>query len=315
MKYDVIIIGGGAAGLTAALYASRRNLKTLILSQDIGGQGTMASTIENYPGIEEIKGPSLMMNFMNQAKKFGAEIKMGEVSEVKKISEGLSISISSGENFESHSLILAFGLSHRHLDVPGEKELIGKGVAYCATCDAPLYKGKNVAVVGGGNSALDAALLLAQNSPKVYLIHRRDKFAGEAVLVSQVEKNEKIEIIYNAEVKEIKGKNFVEKIIVSAGEKDKELTVEGVFVEIGFEVKADFIKDLVKQDQRRQIIIDKDNKTSQDGIFAAGDATDISHKQVVISAGEGAKAALSAHKYLQEKGLTKGGGIDWGQRK
>ena len=213
MKYDVIIVGGGASGLTAGLYTSRRNLKTLILSQDIGGQGTTADTIENYPGIEEIKGPDLMLNFMNQSKKFGAELKMSEVAKIEKLDQGFKVYTSSKDSYEANTIILAFGLSPRHLNAPGEKELIGKGVAYCATCDAPLYKDKTVAVVGGGNSALDAALLLAENSPKVYLIHRRDKFAGEEFLIDQIEKNEKIEIIYNAQVKEIKGEDSVEKII------------------------------------------------------------------------------------------------------
>jgi len=314
MKYDVIIIGAGAAGLSAAIYTSRRNLKTLILSEDIGGQAAMAGTIENFPGIEETTGPKLMTEFFSQAQKFGAEIKTEEVKSIIKQGEEFLVKTNT-EEFQAPALILAFGLSHRHLNVPGEEKFIGQGVAYCATCDAPLYKGKTVAVVGGGNSALDAALLLAKNSPKVYLIHRGDKFSGEAVLINQIQENPAVEVLFSAVIKEIQGDKSVEKITIEQNNQSQELAVAGVFVEIGYEVKADFIKGLIKQDEKNQIIIDQDGKTSERGIFAAGDVTNISFKQVVISAGEGAKAALSAHKYLQSKSLTRGVFIDWGKKK
>ncbi|MDZ7798937.1 MAG: thioredoxin-disulfide reductase [Patescibacteria group bacterium] len=315
MIYDVIIVGAGSAGLTAALYASRRSLNPLVLSQDIGGQTATTHIVENYPGINKIEGPNLMLNFMNQAKKFGAEIKIAEVKKIKKDKEKFNLKTSSHESYQGHAVILAFGLSHRHLNVPGEDKYMGKGVVYCATCDAPLYKEKIVSVIGGGNSALEAALLLAKNSPKVYLIHRRDKFRGENVLAKQVLDNKKIEVIYKAQAKEIKGNDSVNKLIINQENKEKEIEVEGVFIEIGFEVKADFIKDIVKLDKKNQIVIDQDCRTSEEGIFAAGDVTNTSYKQIVISAGQGAKAALSAHKYLQQKGLAKGGFIDWGKRK
>jgi len=315
MVYDVIIVGAGSAGLTAALYASRRDLNTLVLSQDIGGQTATTHVVENYPGIEKTEGPNLMLSFMNQAKKFGAEIKTAEVKEIKKEDKKFNVKTSGNESYQAHAVILAFGLSHRHLNVPGEDKYIGKGVAYCATCDAPLYKGKKVAVVGGGSSALEAALLLAKNSPRVYLIHRRNEFRGESVLVKQVLNNKKIEKVYEAQVKEIKGNESVNKLIITQKNKEKEIEVAGIFVEIGFEVKGDFVKNLVKQDEKKQIITDQDGRTSAEGVFAAGDVTDTSYKQIVISAGEGAKAALSAHKYLQKKGLAKGATIDWGGRK
>lgn len=314
MKYDVIIVGAGAAGLSAAIYTSRRNLKTLVLSEDIGGQGATAGTIENYPGIEETTGPELMTEFYGQAQKFGAEIKTGEVLSLEKKGKEFLVK-TNAEEFMAPAVILAFGLSHRHLNVPGEEKYIGKGVAYCATCDAPLYKGKTVAVAGGGNSALDAALLLAKNSPKVYLIYRGDKLSGEDILIKQASNLPNIEILFKTQIKEISGETGVNKIIISQNNQVKELETAGVFVEIGYEVKAGFIKGLVKQDEKKQIIIDLDGKTSQEGIFACGDVTNISFKQVVISAGEGAKAGLSCHKYLQSQGLTKGVNIDWGKKK
>ncbi|MFH1367051.1 MAG: FAD-dependent oxidoreductase [Patescibacteria group bacterium] len=314
MKYDVIIVGAGAAGLSAALYTSRRNLKTLVISEDIGGQGAMAGTIENYPGLEETTGPKLMTEFYSQAQKFGAEIKTEEVLSIQKKEDKFLVKTNTKESTAS-AVILAFGLSHRHLNVLGEEKFIGKGVAYCATCDAPLYKGKTAAVVGGGNSALDAALLLAKNSPKVYLIYRGDKLSGEDILIKQILSQPNIEVLFKTQITEIKGEASVNKIVISQNNQEKELETAGVFVEIGYEVKSDFIKGLVSQDEKKQIIIDLDGKTSEEGIFAAGDVTNISFKQVIISAGEGAKAALSCHKYLQSQGLTKGVFIDWGKKK
>ncbi|MFA5069759.1 MAG: FAD-dependent oxidoreductase [Patescibacteria group bacterium] len=312
MKYDVIIIGAGSAGLSAAIFASRRNLKTLLISEDIGGQATNAGLIENYPGVEAADGATLMMNFLKQAQRFGAEFKGEEAIGLTKKGNEFLVKTNNGE-YLSSALVLSSGLSHRHLGVPGEEKFVGRGVAYCANCDAPLYKNKTVAVVGGGNSALDAALMLAQNSPKVYLIHRREIFRGEEILINQVLKNKAIEILYDSAVKEIKGENKVNQIIVEQKGKNVTLNVEGVFVEIGYEVRADFLAGLVKQDEKNQIIVDHQGRTSLPGVFAAGDVTDTPYKQLVISAGEGAKAALACHQYLQAQGKTKNIFVDWGK--
>ncbi len=316
MVYDVVIIGGAAAGLTAAIYTTRRAMKTLVVTQDIGGQAASTPDVENYPGFEHIDGLELMQRFQKQAKKFGAEFVFAEVKEIKK-KDNTFIVRNNDKEFEARAVILAFGLTHRHLGVPGEDRLGGKGVSYCATCDAPLFKNKEVAVVGGGNSALDAALLLSQLAKKVYLIHRRDKFRGEEFLANKVQAADNIEILYNSKTKEISGETVVEKIIVTdvADEsKVREVPVQGVFVEIGFQVKADLIKNLVKLDDNKQIIISSDCETSEPGIFAAGDVTNISYKQIIISAGEGAKAALQAYKYLNA-GASSAIGIDWGSKK
>ncbi len=316
MVYDVIIVGGAAAGLTAAIYTCRRAMKTLVITQDIGGQAAITPDVENYPGFEQVDGLELMQKFYKQAQKAGAEFVIEEVKAIERGPDTFKV-VNNTSTHEARAVILAFGLTHSHLGVPGEEELIGKGVSYCATCDAPLYKNKEVAVVGGGNSALDAAILLSKIAKKVYLIHRRDKFRGEEILVKKVKEADNIEILYNNKVVEIKGEQVVNGIIVvniNDEQQKKEIPINGVFVEIGFRVNADFIKDLVKLDNKNQIIISPDCETSIPGIFAAGDVTNISYKQIVVSAGEGAKAGLQAYKYLNA-GKNSAIGIDWGKKK
>lgn len=317
--YDVIIVGGGAAGLSAAIYTSRRALSTLIISQDVGGQAATTAEVENYPGAGFVAGPELMQKFLTQAQEFGAELLMGEVTKVEKAENDAFAVHTTSDVFHSNAVILAFGLSHRHLDVPGEHEFIGKGVSYCSTCDAPLYKEKHVVVVGGGSSALDAALLLVKYGNSVTLINRTAEFTGEPVLVERVQQEQKITAKHNAALQEIKGSARVESVVVGPvdgepgkGETLETLAADGVFVEIGFRVKPDIIKGLVELDARNQIIISRDNETSVPGIFAAGDVTTISYKQIVISAGEGAKAALQTYKYLLTKRGARPLRTDWG---
>ena len=297
--YDIIIIGAGPAGLTAGLYSSRRALKTLILSKDLGGQAAITYDVENYPGLDLIDGLSLMKKFADQAAKFGAEIRYGEVKKIKKEKNIFSVQTEK-ESFQARALILAFGLLPSDLNVPGEKEFKGRGVSYCATCDGPLYKNKTVAIIGGGNSALDATEYLAKLAAKVYLIHRRDQFRGEEFVVEQLKKNPKVEMVLSSEIKEIKGSRIVESIVVKNNGHDemREIKVDGVFVEIGYAAKTELVKNLVKLNDKGEIITDQDTSTSQKGIFGCGDVTDCLYKQIVISAGEGAKAALQAYKYL-----------------
>ncbi|XOU94399.1 MAG: thioredoxin-disulfide reductase [Candidatus Kerfeldbacteria bacterium] len=314
MKYDVIIVGGAPAGITAAIYASRRAMKTLVVTQDIGGQAATTPDIENYPGYASINGMELMDNFKKQAEKTGTEFVFEEVKEVVKKDDKFVVKTNTKE-FETKSVILAFGLTHRHLGIPGEEEYGGKGVSYCATCDAPLFKQKDVAVVGGGNSALDATLLLSKLAKKVYLIHRRDKFNGEQILIDRVLAADNVEIVYNSKAIEVKGEMVVKSLIVTDIEdetKTREIELQGIFVEIGFQVKGDLVEGLVELDERKQIIVNKNCETSTPGIFAAGDVTDIEFKQIVISAGEGAKAALSANKFINSGKIT---GVDWGSQK
>ena len=299
-KYDVIIIGGGPAGITAAIYTARRLLKTLIITKEPGGQVVKTPDIENYPGFELISGPELAQKFMSQAKKFGAEIMYDEVILLDQKNNEFIIS-GQKEKYRSKSLILAFGKVPRKLNIPGETEFKGRGISYCSTCDANFFKGKNVAVNGGGNSAFDAALLLSKTAKEVYLIHRRDEFTAEEVLIEKVKKAKNVEIITSATIEKIEGDQTVKSITIRHQNKDKKIKVDGLFIEIGYIVEDGLIKNFVKMDEKNQIIVGKDYKTSRPGVFAAGDLTNSYYKQIVISAGEGAIAALSAAKYLDEK--------------
>ena len=305
--YDVIIIGGGPAGLTAAIYSARRALKTLVLSTDIGGQISKSTAVENYPGIDLISGMDLSMAFFNQAKKFGAEIHFEEVKSIKNEKEVFEVKTLSKTHF-CKSIILAFGKKPRELAVNGEEELKGKGVTYCATCDAPFFKDKTVAVVGGGNSAIDAAILSANYASKVYLLHRGPEFRAEQILIDKIMKIPKIEILMETEIKSINGKEKVESISLS---NNKVIEVDGVIVEVGFTVDRSLIADLVKIDDKNQVVTDSLQRTSVPGIFAAGDLTETPYKQVVISAGEAAKAALACFDYIQKSEGKKGIIADW----
>ena len=299
--YDVIVLGAGAAGLSAALYATRRALKTVVLNKEFGGQTATTLAIENYPGVDKVEGPELMTRFRAQAEKYGAEMVNDPAISIEKDGDHFSVTGQSGTVYETRSIILAFGKTPRRLDVPGEAEFANKGVVYCATCDAPLFAGKDVAVVGGGNAAVDAALLLSKIAKDVYLVHRRDAFKAEQVLVDRLKQAPNVQLVLNSVVENIYGDDFVTglKIKDVATGDVKDLVVQGVFVEVGYEVKADFLPDCVKRNDAKEVIIDSFNQTSCSGIFAAGDATSVPYKQTVISAGEGAKAALSAYNYIQ----------------
>ncbi len=307
--YDVIIVGGASAGLTAGIYTARRNLKTLILTIDIGGQASIASSIENFPGFLGIDGFQLMQKFADQAQTFGAEIVFDKVIKIEDISGEFLVRTAS-ENYKAKAVVLAFGKTPRELKVPGETEFKGKGVSYCATCDLPLFRGRTIAIIGGENPALDAATFGGEIAKKVYLIHDRDEIKGYKSLVEGVTKKENIEIIPNTVVREIKGDVRVRAIAVLDTKKNetKIIEIDGVFVELGYEIKTDFVKDLVKLDQYGQIIISQncetyfpDSDRIRPGVLAAGDVTNVPFKQVVVSAGEGCKAALQTYNYVRRR--------------
>ncbi len=314
--YDLIIVGGGPAGLTAGIYASRRKLSNLIVTKDIGGQAGTVASIENYPGFEEIDGFDLTQNMKKQAESFGSEFIMEEMASIIKKEDVFTVKTNQDNEYQAYAVILSFGVTPRNLEVPGEKEFINKGVTYCANCDAPLYKGKIVAVVGGGNAALDAAEYLAKIAKKVYLIHRRDEFRGDEILVEQVKNAKNVELVLDSAVTEIKGEDFVKSLDVKniKTEEMKNIEVDGVFIEVGHYVNSQLIKDSVDLNQQNQVVINDYNHTSTEGIFAAGDVTNGLYKQIIIAAGEGAKAALSAYKYLQHKLDKKGSIADWGNK-
>ncbi|MBA7631593.1 Alkyl hydroperoxide reductase subunit F [subsurface metagenome] len=298
--YDVIIIGAGPAGMTAAVYCSRKKLDTLVISKDIGGQVLLTAGIENYMGYQYITGPELIQKFEEQIKQFPVALLIGdEVSYLSKNKKGFVISTNYGKNFKSQTVIIASGKSSRPLNVPGEKKLIGRGVSYCATCDAPLFGNMDVAVIGGGNSALTAVSDLIKYAKKIFLLHR-STFRADPVLIERAKKSDKVDIYLGYIVEKIYGKDRVESIKIYSKDEDTEkiLPVSGVFIEIGLIPNSQSVKDIVKLNHLQEIEVDCECKTNIEGIFAAGDVTSVPDKQIIVAAGEGAKAALSAYKYL-----------------
>ena len=314
MSYDVLVVGGASAGLTAAMYASRQGLKTLVITKDIGGQALLTNAIENYPPFEHIGGFELMQKFEQQARNFGAEFAYEEVLSITEHKEdggggGFIVKTNNNDNeYFGHALILAFGKTPRDLNVKGEKELKGRGVSYCAVCDGPFFKNKKVAIVGAGDPALEAALYLKELASQLYIIHRTDKPVGSEESIDLLlqnkdnnNNNNKIYFISNSIVKAINGNSKVESLTLydSKTKSESKLNVDGIFVEMGYVARTDIVKDLVKLNGSKEIIVDKYCATSTKGIFAAGDVTDVPYKQAIISAGQGAIAALSAYNYLQ----------------
>lgn len=314
--YDVIIVGAAAAGLTAALYAARQGMKTLVVSKDLGGQALLTNHIQNYPGYDTVDGFSLVSKFAEQAKGFGAEIHLDEAKDLKD-EDGIFTVKTPTREFTSHALILAFGKTPRDLGVTGEDDYKGKGLSFCATCDAPLYRGRTVAVVGTAEYAADAALLLSDLAGKVYLIFNRSKMAVDEATLADLQSRSNITQIPNSKVTAVQGGLTVETIKVrdESSKTETVYPVDGVFVEQGYIAMTDLAQGLVALNERKEIISDKEGRTSHPGIFAAGDVTDIPFKQIVVSAGQGCVAALSAYNYLQQKrgkALIRG---DWKRRK
>lgn len=298
--YDVVIVGAGAAGLSAAIYTARREMKSLVISKDLGGQAAFSSRIENYPGFKRINGTKLMSRFNKEALDCGVDFVYGEeINRIKKAENGFILKSEKNEYF-GKTVILAFGKTPKNLGVPGEREFIGKGVSYCATCDAPFFKNKTVVIVGNVYPALDAAILLSKMAKQIYLLNEKEKFAAETKMIGKVRALKNCEIMLNHEMAEIKGTSLVKSIIVkniTSGE-IKEIQTDGVFIELGYEVKTDWLKGVIKVNPEREIIINDKCETSIPGIFAAGDVTTVCYKQIVICAGEGAKAGLQAYNYL-----------------
>jgi thioredoxin-disulfide reductase len=304
--YDLIIIGGGPAGITAGIYAARQKLNTLLITKDFGGQvAKKAVMIENYPGFEEISGMELIQKFEKQLKKQKIDIEKDEVKEIKKIAEKFIVRTKNQKEFESKTVIVATGADPRPLKVKGEKEFLGKGVSYCVTCDGPLYEGKRVAVIGGGNAGFEAAIFLAKIAKKIYILEYGPGVRADAENQERVKKTGKVEIITNAKVKEIKGEKFVKSLIYKDQKNGKEieLPVDGIFVEIGSQPATSFAKGLVDFNERDEIVVDFETfQTKTLGLFAAGDVNIGKYKQIITACGEGAKAALAASDYLQGKG-------------
>ena len=290
--------------MTAAVYVARKKLNALLLSKDLGGQVNWTLGVENYMGYQFIEGPELIHKFEEQVKKFPLEVKIGQgVSSLSRISGGFEARTDNGEIYQAKTAIIATGKRPRPLNVPGEEKLRGRGVTYCATCDGPLFAGMKVAVVGGGNSALEAADDMVKIADHVYLLSLTP-LTGDLILIDKVKGANNLTIFLEHEVVEIKGEKFVDGIRIRdlKTKQERELQVSGVFVEIGLIPNSDLAKGIITLNRLGEIEVNCANETSVPGLFAAGDVTNVPEKQIVIAAGEGAKAALAAHRYLQRLG-------------
>ena len=297
--YDLIIIGAGPAGITASVYAARKRMSFLVISNDIGGQTAWSGDIENYTGYQFVSGPELTSKFEEHMRKYGVTLKEGEaVLSLEKKTGGVIVKTAKA-SYESKAVIIASGKRSKELGVPGEAEFKNRGLTYCATCDGPLFSGKDVAVVGGGNSALDAALQLENIAKKVYIINIAPELTGDAIMKEKVERSDKVDILNDTQVTAVLGDKFVNAVKVKSSGEEKTLSIQGIFVEIGLIPNAEFT-DIIDKNKYGEIKVDSYNRTSVPGIFAAGDVTDVPEKQIIIAAGEGSKAALSAFRYLMQ---------------
>ena len=309
--HDILIIGGGPAGLTAGLYAARGRMDTLMVeSFSVMGQATMTDMIENYPGIDRTTGFDLINGFKKQAEKFGLKTGQGTVEKIE-LSDDKGVPVwkvtSDGGVHEALSVVIASGASPRKLDVPGEKEFIGRGVSYCATCDGAFFRDKDIVVVGGGDTAVEEALYLTKFGKKVTLIHRRDRLRATKILQERAFASDKMEFVWDSVVEEIAGDKKVKKVIVrnKNTEERSEIPCDGAFVFVGWLPNTGFVKDVAELDKSGCIIVDSDMKTSAEGVFAAGDCCKKILHQVITACGDGATAAFSAQHYVDElKGVA-----------
>jgi thioredoxin reductase (NADPH) len=308
---DTLIIGSGPAGLTAAIYNARADLKTIVIAgNQPGGQLTITTLVDNYPGFPTgTGGVKLMMDMQEQVKNFGVEIRQGVVKSVSLSTSQpirlFKIELENGDILESKAVIIATGAAVKWLELPKEKELIGHGVSGCATCDGMFFRGKTVAVVGGGDTACEEAGFLSKICEKVYLIHRREEFRASMTEQKKVLNNPKVEIIWNSEVKELVGEEKLEsiKIINNQTNEERILNLDGLFVAVGNSPATKFLEGLVELSETGQVLVGKNKEhitmTNVEGIFAAGDCVNIKHKQAIVAAGEGCRAALDAEKWLE----------------
>jgi thioredoxin-disulfide reductase len=297
---DTVIIGGGPAGMTAAIYAKRKGMSLEIISDSMGGNMSKSGNIENYPGFEAISGSDLARKMRAQMTRLNIGPVTDRATGVERTGDGYRVVTQGGRTFEARTVIIASGSHWREIGVPGEKEYVSKGVSYCTTCDAPLFAGTDVAVAGGGNAAAEAVMELAKICPKIYMIVR-SRLKCDQVIAVRIRQSGKVTVLEGYTVEKISGGDFVESITVRSRDgKVETLPVSGVFVEIGQDPNTAFLKGLVKTNARGEIEVDDSCRTSADGVFACGDVTSVPQKQVIVAAGEGAKAAMSAFAYVSE---------------
>jgi len=300
--YDLVVVGGGPAGLTAALYAARERMKVVVVEKlACGGEPVKAGLIENYPGFPEgIEGGDLAVLFREQASRFGAEfVEFQEVTGLIRSEDDYEVTHTGG-SFRGKAILVSTGGEPRALGIPGEKELTGKGVSYCATCDGPLYRERPVAVIGGGNSAMEEALFLARFASRVFLVHRREEFRGAKILEERLRANERVELVLSARPVGIEGKEAVEALVVRQGGRERSIPVSAVFFFVGVKPNSGWLQGVLELDEAGRIITDEGMRTSLPGVFAAGDVRSGNLRQISIACGEGTVACLAAREYLQE---------------
>jgi len=302
--YDLVIIGGGPAGMTAGIYSVRQKLNTLVITKEFGGQmAHKAVDIENYPGFEKISGFELISKFEDQMKKKGVKVLDDQVLELKKEGDIFLSLTERGKKIESRAVIIATGSEPRKLNVPGESQFLGKGVSYCTTCDGPLFNQKDVAVIGGGDAGFEAALFLNGYAKKIYILEYGEEIKAGRDNQEKASTISKIQIITSAELKEIKGNDFVNQIVFKdrkTGE-EKTLDVEGVFVQVGYQPATSFLKNLVELNEKKEIIVNFETfETKTPGLFAPGDVNSGKVKQIIVACGQGAQALMHAYKYLNK---------------
>lgn len=299
--HDLIIIGAGPAGMTAGIYAVRYGLNIIMISEDVGGLMNEAEPVENWPGYKSIHGFELMKNFKEHVESLGVHIKTEEVITIEKSKSKLRGSFfkvkTKKKTYKAKSLIISSGSKRRKLGIPGEKKYEGKGIHYCATCDAPIYKNKIVAVVGGGESAAQASLLLAQYAKKVYMMYRGNKLKTEQIYINRLKKNKKVKIMLNTEVKSVFGNAVMDTAVLANGEKMK---IDGIFVEIGSLPSSELAKQIGVKTEDKKIVVNELKKTNVKGVFAAGDVTNTPLRQCVTACSDGAIAAYSVYNYLNK---------------
>jgi thioredoxin reductase (NADPH) len=300
--YDVVVVGGGPAGLAAAIYATRSMLKVMLLEKEvIGGQASMTDHIENYPGfIEGISGFELTDKMREQAVRLGAEIEMIGVENIEFADSSFVIK-TSADTYEAKSVVIASGVRPTKLDVPGAAELAGRGISYCATCDGPFFRNKRLMIIGGGNSAVEEAIYLTRFAENVTIVHRRDELRADKIVQKRAFDNPKIEFLFDSVIAEVKGENVVSAVVVEnvkTGD-EKEVAADGIFVYMGNLPNTDLFAGKIELDDKGFVVTNENLMTSKPGIFAAGDVRRNPLKQVVWAAAEGALAAVSVEKYLE----------------
>lgn len=298
---DMIVIGGASAAQSAAIYSVRAGMDVMVIADEYGGQINNTDVVENWLGTKSISGPDLAEKFTEHMREYDVEEYTGEkVVDVRKENDIFTVETESGEEFQSHAVIIATGGSRRRLDVPGEEEYRNKGVAYCAVCDGPLYQGEEVAVVGGGYAGTEAADYLSDVADEVYLFSRSGVLKGEEITINKVENDENVNVIREASVSEFQGDQLLETVEYDQNGEEKELEVPGAFIEIGTVPNSD-ITDLVETDESGKIKVDREMNTGVEGLYAAGDVNDMGAQQLVVSAGQGCDAALNASEYVKQK--------------